>query len=53
MLDMVKSSTKANFIKDRINAIRLLATNFKAIFECCILAINIDVVSKIVWNCPT
>ena len=53
MLGIINVTAKAYLVENRIDAVCFLITDLKAVFECCIFAVNVDIVGKISRNCFT
>lgn len=51
MLGIINVPAKAYLVENGINAVCFLIADLKAVFECCIFAVNVDIVGKISRNC--
>ena len=51
MFGIIDVPAKACLVENGIDAVRFLIADLKAVFECCIFAVNIDIVGKISRNC--
>ena len=47
MLGIINVPAKAYLVENGINAVCFLIADLKAVFECCIFAVNVDIVGKI------
>ena len=50
-LGIINVTAKAYLVENGIDAVRFLIADLKAVLECCIFAVNIDIVGKISRNC--
>ena len=51
MLSVINIPAKVDLIENGIDAVRALIVDLKAVFQCCIFAINVNLVGKVGRDC--